>query len=359
MKREIKKESGVISIMVLVTIFFFLAVLMGGFTVNSVKRKSQIKYNKEILEIYQMDEAEYYDKIIEKNRIYTDSNGDKAIIPGGFYVSNEDDEKTISTGLVVKDGDGNEYVWVPVTDSNSFERKDFTTTQATISQTSDLITNFKNSALKYGGFYVGRYEAGIRLDTEVTLSTNPKDKDAIPISKANAVVWNFVTQKNAAEVSRKLAAESTTVTSSLMNSIAWDRICSWLEESSNNVQTDSNDFGNYTNTLFDYQGACLTNGTTLSDGPGTKASGISAITTTKTSERNMKNNICDIAGNVAELTTESVSGSDTDIIKRGGSGSVDSNIEPAGYRKIVGKNDATYDTGFRVVLCIGKIEEIE
>ena len=55
----------------------------------------------------------------DETTTYTDKNGDTATIPQGFSVSRKPNEKTIDDGLVVKDEDGNEFVWVPVDDINT------------------------------------------------------------------------------------------------------------------------------------------------------------------------------------------------------------------------------------------------
>ena len=52
-------------------------------------------------------------KATEKSR-YTDSQNNIAVIPEGFTVSNVTGEQNVNTGLVIKDDDGNEFVWIPV-----------------------------------------------------------------------------------------------------------------------------------------------------------------------------------------------------------------------------------------------------
>lgn len=49
-----------------------------------------------------------------QNRTYIDSEKYTAIIPAGFSVSGTSGENTISSGMVLKDSNGNEFVWVPV-----------------------------------------------------------------------------------------------------------------------------------------------------------------------------------------------------------------------------------------------------
>ena len=52
-------------------------------------------------------------KATTKSR-YTDSQNNIAIIPAGATVSTVSEEQNVNTGLVIKDDDGNEFVWIPV-----------------------------------------------------------------------------------------------------------------------------------------------------------------------------------------------------------------------------------------------------
>ena len=63
-----------------------------------------------------------------QNRTYIDSENYTAVIPAGFKVSNQDgtnanetDETTISSGMVLIDGNGNEFVWVPVNKAIAYD----------------------------------------------------------------------------------------------------------------------------------------------------------------------------------------------------------------------------------------------
>ena len=52
--------------------------------------------------------------------------------------------------------------------------------------------------VKYGGFYIGRYEAGIPEG-----NTSPSNKTGIPVSKKGAIVWTSIDYTNS-----KASAES-------------------------------------------------------------------------------------------------------------------------------------------------------
>ena len=155
-------------------------------------------------------------------------------------------EGTIDTGLVIQDASGNEYVWVVVprttavykttglgktaftdADYTSIEKdlKDYTSTYVTTSGYSDTYVaddnnvgwfadataynNLKNSMLKSvyenGGFYVGRYEAGIDTTTGTNrTSKGPTNSDGkyimpstAPVTKADAYPYTWVTRTQA------------------------------------------------------------------------------------------------------------------------------------------------------------------
>ena len=140
----------------------------------------------------------------------------------------------------------------------------------------------EESVAKYGGFYIARYEAGLPENSALwskkdgatygwtngqaagnTSGTrNEKDgklisefNDMVPVSKKNNASWNRISQKNAVAVSKKMYAGSETVTSSLVDSYAWDTILAWYEKvaKANGITincTASTGYGNYYDTTF-------------------------------------------------------------------------------------------------------------
>ena len=56
-----------------------------------------------------------------ENRTYIDENNYTAVIPAGFKVSGAEGENKISAGMVLKDSEGNEFVWVPVNQTKDIE----------------------------------------------------------------------------------------------------------------------------------------------------------------------------------------------------------------------------------------------
>ncbi len=174
----------------------------------------------------------------------TESGALQAVIPAGFYYVTGKP----STGLVISDvqGDddkntkgGNQFVWVPW-DTGGNEA----------------------SVEKYGGFYVARFEAGVPSDASfyansdgATYATNSsKSSDDVlnlkPVSKKNNQAWNYISQEKAVTLSANMYANSSSVTSSLVDSFAWDTIVEWMEKNEIGIAKSCNNRGNYRNSSF-------------------------------------------------------------------------------------------------------------
>lgn len=102
---------------------------------------------------------------ITQATVYTDPYGDVAYIPQEFKVSEKTDEQSIRTGLVVIGPDGSEYVWIP-TKVTELGQRDFGSyfyggsLSGYKDETSlDSFQAMAESVDRYGGFYIGRYEA--------------------------------------------------------------------------------------------------------------------------------------------------------------------------------------------------------
>ena len=214
----------------------------------------------------------------------------RAVIPTGFYYV----AGTPSTGLVISDkmGDddsnskkGNQFVWVPCSGTNgiTYEKTDdngtgnhglasywkesysdkqwsYTTTTAgeTITDWSDNGGNYA-SVTKYGGFYIGRYEAGVPRDADFYADSEgatyeregKKNAEAVlsmsPIVQKNTQSWNYISQEKAKKVSENMYKASTSVTSGLVDSYAWDTAVKWMASDSkySGIGMDSKNYGNY------------------------------------------------------------------------------------------------------------------
>ena len=256
-------------------------------------------------------------------------------IPKGFTYK----EGTKDTGLVIQDGNCNEFVWVPATVSTYARDTSFPGVIPTGDDTlPNGITDETADVVKYGGFYIGRYEAGVpenqtAIDGKSSSTSNVK---GMPVSKKDAIVWTYIDYTNAKANAENMISNEY-VQTGLLTGKAWDTTCYWIEGSLKSINElaslkDSRYYGNYKNSLA----------------PAKENSGVKR--TSGFSENWKVKNIYDLAGNVWEWTSEAYS---SDFILRGGSfirnGSFDGKVS---YR-LSNNNSATYDgLGYRFRLYI-------
>ena len=283
-------------------------------------------------------------------------------------------EGTIDKGLVIQDASGNEYVWVVVPRTTAVYKKtglgkttftdtDYTNIETDLQNytstyrngtsysdtwaadtdnvgwlTSGEYTELKNKMLKSvylnGGFYVGRYEAGIDTTTGTNrISNTDKNSDGkyimpstAPVSKADAYPYTYVTRTQAQNLASNV--NPGTKTSSLMFGVQWDLVLAFMHNKgkiADSTLTSSTTIGNYRDSVFQLsqtgQYAVFSNFSLSSTwNPSTTATtnfvdssrnkiaqssdGNGILVTTGTSETNKVMNIYDIAGNVYEWTLE-------------------------------------------------------
>ena len=243
-------------------------------------------------------------------------------IPKGFEYL----DGTKETGLVIKDEKGNEFVWVPATKSTYVKDTSFDGNPPTGDDTlPNGITDETADVVKYGGFYIGRYEAGIPEG-----DTSPSNKIGIPVSKKDATVWTYINYTNA-KSSAESMIKNEYVQTGLITGKAWDTTCHWIEDSLSSINAsaslkDSRYYGNYKNSLS----------------PANENSGTER--TTGFNENWKTKNIYDLAGNVREWTSEA---SSSNFIFRGGSCFSDGSGYPVSYRSSLGASATSGDIGFR------------
>ena len=217
---------------------------------------------------------------LDKVTIIDGGNGTKVPLPNGFHYVGGD----ISTGLVISDmqGDtmnasgtsmGKQFVWIPVSSEADLERTNFDTNgqpttdaQARGGNVKDCsepyasgysteaseYTTMRTQVLKYGGFYIGRFEAGVNnttLRTDVTTNQTVVCKKGVapynyvPWGKAmNDVNTAFapsrfnsdkVNTNGAVYLAKNFASQHnyTSVTSTLTYGCQWDAMCRYIGDS--------------------------------------------------------------------------------------------------------------------------------
>ncbi len=236
-----------------------------------------------------------------------DGNGGTVPLPNGFYYVGGD----INTGLVISDKQndtmnasgtsmGNQFVWIPVSGEADLERTEFDTTTGqpatgldTTVYTEPYANGYNGEAseyntmrtqvLKYGGFYIGRFEAGVNsttLRTKVTTNQTVVCKKGV--APYNYVPWgkamddvntafapsnlnsDNVNTNGAVYLAKNFASQHnyTSVTSTLTYGCEWDAMCRYIgdaqrttptkygEELTGSVETD------VSKNIYDLAGNC-------------------------------------------------------------------------------------------------------
>ncbi len=426
-KRNYSNQTGITLIALVVTIVVLL--ILAGVSINTlfgdngIIKKAQDAQNR-------MNNAQESDlnALNELDEFIDDATGKlpstedtTPYYPDGTF--SKVSRTNLSNGLVIQDGSGNEYVWIEVpktaevypkaglkitnfteteykaieTDLHTYtdyyrrnksgtltSGKDEYYSDETTGLTSPQYTKLKQKMLKSvyenGGFWIGRYEAGIaknRTSKNIDLETAPA-----PLSKAGTVEnpaypYTYVTCSQA----QRLANLKTTAnyTSSLMFGVQWDLVLKHIEvkEVANGtalekiqraLRNDSKDWGNYYNASFtinrgkyaDYKSYSLSttwtpynkttrnNFVTSSSFKKTQiSSGDGILLTTGASEACKKMNIYDLAGNVYEWTLEYTDGGGAPCAKRGGNYGFTGFTFPASYRDASITTYSNNNCGFR------------
>ena len=320
--------------------------------------------------------------------------GTTPYLPNSTFSKKEGD---LATGLVIKDSNDNEYVWVEVpttiySDSkyntngtpssaddwekirdclkaytSDYSDPDYTDTNTDGTTYSVDYKNMLKSVYTNGGFWIGRYEAGLEGDTPRTSYTEISASDKA-VTKPNMYPYNCVRRDEAQELATRMNYNG--CTSSLIFGIQWDLVLKYIETKNpaqkSNLLTNSTSMGNYYDSSFELKRGKFAQYNALSKwynfnseekptlvteskkkGQSSYETGI-LLTTGATEATNLQN-IYDIAGNVCEWTLEFY---DTifPCVYRGGSYSNRLSVIPAKYRDY---NNTFYcydGIGFRVGL---------
>ena len=327
----------------------------------------------------------------------TSSDGVDVPVPTGYTASSASDENSVSGGFVIYEGtdavtdsnkweaqcNRNQYVWIPIADvSDMYWRNqttgkkygtwyNFSKSATTYSKGANLsyepqttrydiqstyLTQYLNgmtredflmemeidfdkmlnSVATYGGYYIGRYQAGdLAQATPVVKRINTDIGDQ---------TWYTMWKK-----SPRISTGGANV--HMIWGIQWDETLKWLidtgEKTYAEIASDSTSWGNYANNSFTYY-------TNTSKSTATKAADRSTRIPSGAYEGANANNVFDLVGNVWEWTLESDgSGTGYGRCSRGGSYVYEGNYIPANYRsyyRIDGSGD--YSIGLRCALYV-------
>ena len=309
------------------------------------------------------------------------------------------------SGIVIKDKNNNDWVWIEVPKTTVFTGLTIDTTNTLTDQNYTAIKNkliayagvyrkgssgegcnwtdewyngcgmtsdeYKAAYQKmlksiyiYGGFWIGRYEAGIEgtttettnartSHTTITIGSSPK-----AISQKDAIPYNYVYCSEAQALAKEMTPNNN-YTSSLMFGIQWDLVCKYLEIKGKlttaNINSDSSAWGNYNNvgrTISSNKAKQTTNkGSTWTSITGTKPASM-VMLTAGASDDTKKMNIYDFAGNEWEWTLEKTSYSGHPCAYRGGNYGNSGSYSPASDRSSSGTAGAGSIVGFRSALYV-------
>ena len=294
---------------------------------------------------------------VTKNTEVTYPDG-KVWIPEGFKVA-DDSASTVQGGVVIEDKDRNQFVWVPVATLADYKRTAYSTnvaTEETDTATNSIKINYsssknseyftealpedeKTSVERYKGFYIGRYEAGDKENTEAKTLRSSNDVIKTVTIKANQAPYNNVTKTQAISLAEGFATkQGYKAKTKLVSSYAWDTTIAFLQKV-NSDYGNSSEEGNYRDTTFSYTDITGTSKTKESDDE----------VLVPTGQTTPVCNIYDMGGNVDEWTTEFCSYTNYPYARRGGFYDGNFASYPAGNRN--GSSDgADVYSGFRLTL---------
>ena len=317
--------------------------------------KDKIKTHFEVASIEAKDDAIFVKSGCDKITVYIEDNAGNfyaelidttdilevasPVIPNGFKYL----EGTIENGFVIKNKtDGNEFVWVPV-EEGTFKRESFGTDLSEYSEpysTTDYTSEKAEydamvaSVEKYGGFYMGRYEASKKTVDGVDIAQCIQEEQpwidiAWGESMTNPGENGAVGKARAVYPAKDATAEGDAV-STLTYGIQWDATVRWIRDSKEeykNITNDSTGFGNYSD---------VSNNETIPTGSKSSYA---------------LNNIYDMAGNVLEWTMESFSS--IRRFCRGGYYGCPGDNYPISFRPQPCSPDESFAyTGFRLALYV-------
>ena len=416
MNKTKKNTIGITLIALVITIIVLL--ILAGVTIAALSGDNGIltkaKEAKEKTEQAQKEEEKTLSNMENILGIYNFKNvnientNPAGVVPENSTVVEADANK----GIVIKDKNNNEWVWVEVPKTVVFSGLTIDTTNTLTEQnytdiknkliayattyregkagqgynwtdewyngcgmaSDEYITAYQKmlkSVYTYGGFWIGRYEAGIegtttettnaRTDTSarITIGTSPK-----AISQKDAIPYNWVYCSEAQALAKEMTPDGN-YTSSLMFGIQWDLVCKFLEVKGGlataDINSNSTIWGNYENAKIENITAgkyAILDTNTWKLGTWTRISNsytkpntspdYDTLLSTGITDYTKKMNIYDFAGNEWEWTLEHATSDSSDpCAYRGGFCDNPGSSIPASSRNFIGTTDSNYFISFR------------
>ncbi len=240
------------------------------------------------------------------------------IIPEGFHKTETKEAswklengipKGWNDGLVIEDNIGNQFVWVPVNLDEYRNNIPLINSNLIFNENNmEADRDYDYQVIRYGGFYVSRYEAGRKNFTDpysINANVNHERKINLPYSKKGLPIWNMISW-DFAKASAQSMYMSPSLKSDLISPKEWCTMCEWIRKKGYNM-VDSSSWGNYENSSFTFSGLYLTSSNITNNEYKNatnmlKPAGQQILLSTGASERNKACNIYDLAGNGKEYT---------------------------------------------------------
>ena len=266
-------------------------------------------------------------------------------------------EENINKGIVIQDKNGNQFVWIPcsigeIENKVKYSRYVFNEegyeevgqgpitdpllkakgNYRLFNESAEEDVNFEriDSVTNHGGFYIGRYEAGVNE------ARNNKEKETESVlCKMGLNIYNFVTRRQATELAKDMYKDSNSVISGLVTSYEWDTILRLLYEKGVNV-VNSSSWGNHFSETEEESTGDLKG----------------QLKVTGSDEKYKVYNIYDLAGNGAEWTTEFCGNVEFPCVARGGNFTISGEEIPVSIRMSYSEESSFKNITFRPVLYV-------
>ncbi len=349
-KKGSKLQKGITLIALVITIIVLL--ILAGVSIatltgdNGILTKAQIakKETEKANEEEQIRLAQLNATMNTQGYKYDTEDGQKVPIPAGFAPTQIEGENSVENGLVIVDSNGNEFVWIPVNESeyeidtsfdNNLNGNELTYIPNYLpegienSESNNEEEIEKELVTKEGinGFYISRYEAG---DEAVSKDRTSDSEYGKLVSKKGTYPYNWVSQDEANEIAKEYV-NNDSVKSGLITGRQWDAVMKFIQK-----KERYDGIGN----IYDVK-------------KYDNSRHLGGWRETGKNPADMVCNIYDLEGSCLEWTTERVKISGYNMIFRGGcDGNDETALRCASYRKCKNYGYEWHAIGFRFVLYV-------